>query len=123
MRRLSISTSALVVAMGFGCSSAALDTAAREIKRWIDVRLKQYVCVTSVHGIIDSHSDPVLRTIHNSAGMVTPDGMPLVWLSRLSGKSGVSRVYGPELMLDHGSGRRSGSRALGTGIGCGPTHC
>lgn len=83
-----------------GVSAVNLDTAAREIKRWIDVRLKQYVCVTSVHGIIDSHSDPVLRTIHNSAGMVTPDGMPLVWLSRLSGKIGVSRVYGPDLMLE-----------------------
>jgi N-acetylglucosaminyldiphosphoundecaprenol N-acetyl-beta-D-mannosaminyltransferase len=83
-----------------GVSAVNLDTAAREIKRWIDGRLKQYVCVTSVHGIIESQSDPVLRTIHNSAGLVTPDGMPLVWLSRLSGKSGVSRVYGPDLMLE-----------------------
>jgi N-acetylglucosaminyldiphosphoundecaprenol N-acetyl-beta-D-mannosaminyltransferase len=83
-----------------GVSAVNLDSAAREIKRWIDCRLKQYVCVTSVHGIIESQSDPVLRNIHNSAGLVTPDGMPLVWLSRLNGRSEVTRVYGPDLMLE-----------------------
>jgi N-acetylglucosaminyldiphosphoundecaprenol N-acetyl-beta-D-mannosaminyltransferase len=30
--------------------------------------------------------------------MVTPDGMPLVWLSRLLGKHRTERVYGPDLM-------------------------
>src|SRR2546430_3248428 len=38
------------------------------------------------------------RSIHNDAGMVTPDGMPLVWLLRLLGKGNVDRVYGPDLM-------------------------
>ena len=40
-----------------------------------------------------------VRRIHNAAGLVTPDGMPLVWLSRLMGFSHVERVYGPDLML------------------------
>ena len=31
--------------------------------------------------------------------MVTPDGMPLVWLSNLKGYPHVERVYGPDLML------------------------
>jgi len=31
--------------------------------------------------------------------MTAPDGMPLVWLSRLHGQKHVSRVYGPDLML------------------------
>jgi N-acetylglucosaminyldiphosphoundecaprenol N-acetyl-beta-D-mannosaminyltransferase len=31
--------------------------------------------------------------------LVTPDGMPLVWLSRLMGFRDVERVYGPDLML------------------------
>ena len=45
----------------------------------------QYVCVTGVHGVMESQDDPELRDIHNRAGLVTPDGMPLVWLSRLKG--------------------------------------
>ncbi len=31
--------------------------------------------------------------------MVTPDGMPLVWLARVFGYSEVKRTYGPDLML------------------------
>ena len=59
----------------------------------------QYVCVTGVHGVMESQDDPILRDIHNRAGLVTPDGMPLVWLSRLQGYRHVERVYGPDLML------------------------
>ena len=54
-----------------------------------------YVCVTSVHGIIESQDDPAMKAIHNAAWLVTPDGKPLVWL----GPRGVERVYGPDLML------------------------
>jgi len=38
-----------------------------------------------------------LRNIHNQAGMVTPDGMPLVWLAHLFGKRRSERVYRPDL--------------------------
>jgi N-acetylglucosaminyldiphosphoundecaprenol N-acetyl-beta-D-mannosaminyltransferase len=48
---------------------------------------------------MESQWDEELRHIHNAAGLVTPDGMPLVWLSRLMGFHQVQRVYGPDLML------------------------
>lgn len=35
----------------------------------------------------------------NSADLVTPDGMPLVWMMRLKGQRDQPRVYGPSLML------------------------
>jgi N-acetylglucosaminyldiphosphoundecaprenol N-acetyl-beta-D-mannosaminyltransferase len=54
-----------------------------------------YICVTTVHGVMEAHDDPELRRIYNEAWLVTPDGMPLVWL----GPHGVERVYGPDLML------------------------
>jgi N-acetylglucosaminyldiphosphoundecaprenol N-acetyl-beta-D-mannosaminyltransferase len=49
---------------------------------------------------MESQRDSGLRRIHNEAGLVTPDGMPLVWLARLRGHSWVHRVYGPDLMLE-----------------------
>lgn len=73
----------------------ALDT----IDRWIKTRQKNYVTVTGVHGVIESQRDEKLRDIHNRAGMVTPDGMPLVWMNKIQGNKHVSRVYGPDLML------------------------
>jgi N-acetylglucosaminyldiphosphoundecaprenol N-acetyl-beta-D-mannosaminyltransferase len=69
------------------------------IEGWLVRREQHYVCVTGVHGIMESQRDEALRRIHNRAGLVTPDGMPLVWLARLSGQSHVERVYGPDLML------------------------
>jgi N-acetylglucosaminyldiphosphoundecaprenol N-acetyl-beta-D-mannosaminyltransferase len=46
-----------------------------------------------------SQADSELRGIHNLAGLVTPDGMPLVWIGRLQGHRQMDRVYGPDLML------------------------
>lgn len=48
---------------------------------------------------MESQRDENLQHIHNNAGLVTPDGMPLVWLSRLRGRSHVERVYSPDLIL------------------------
>ena len=68
------------------------------LQRWIDSNARQYVCVTGVHGVMESQRDPALKEIHNAAGMVTPDGMPLVWMARRLGFLHVQRVYGPDLM-------------------------
>ncbi len=69
------------------------------IDSWIARRESRYVCVTGVHGVMESQSQSSLRGIHNNAGLVVPDGMPLVWLSRAHGYAHVKRVYGPDLML------------------------
>jgi N-acetylglucosaminyldiphosphoundecaprenol N-acetyl-beta-D-mannosaminyltransferase len=85
--------------LGVGVSAITMAMALRTIEEWITLRVPHYVCVTSVHGVMESQRDASLRQIHNRAGMVTPDGMPLVWLSRLMGFRRVERVYGPDLML------------------------
>jgi len=69
------------------------------IDGWIARRQRHYVCVSGVHGVMESQQDRALKRIHNDAGLVTPDGMPLVWLCRLHGHAHVERVYGPDLML------------------------
>ena len=44
--------------------------------------------------------DPLFRRILNSADIVTPDGMPIVWALRSLGRKQQQRVYGPTLMLE-----------------------
>lgn len=66
---------------------------------WIASDKRRYACITGVHGIIESQGEPELREIHNRAGMVTPDGMPLVWVGRYYGHRQMRRVYGPDLLL------------------------
>jgi N-acetylglucosaminyldiphosphoundecaprenol N-acetyl-beta-D-mannosaminyltransferase len=85
--------------LGVGVSAITMAHAVNIIEDWIAAADHQYVCVTGVHGVMESQDDPNLRDIHNRAGLVTPDGMPLVWLSRLKGYRHVERVYGPDLML------------------------
>jgi len=69
------------------------------IDGWIQRRDPHYVCVATVHGVMECQQNPDLRRLFNSSGLTTPDGMPLVWLSRLQGFRPVGRVYGPDLML------------------------
>jgi N-acetylglucosaminyldiphosphoundecaprenol N-acetyl-beta-D-mannosaminyltransferase len=69
------------------------------IDHWITTGSQQYVCVTGVHGVMESRRDERLQRIHNQAGLVTPDGMPLVWWSRAAGQAQTRRVYGPDLLL------------------------
>jgi N-acetylglucosaminyldiphosphoundecaprenol N-acetyl-beta-D-mannosaminyltransferase len=49
--------------------------------------------------VIEAYFDTKLRNIVNKAGLVTSDGMPLVWWLRLKGAREIERVYGPELMV------------------------
>jgi N-acetylglucosaminyldiphosphoundecaprenol N-acetyl-beta-D-mannosaminyltransferase len=86
--------------LGVGVSRVNRGACLELISQWIQNGDHQYICVTGVHGVMESQRDSRLRTIHNQAGMVTPDGMPLVWLNWLSGHRDVSRVYGPDLMFD-----------------------
>jgi len=85
--------------LGVGVSALNLPLAVDVIDGWAHDRTHNYVCVTSVHGIVESQKDEQLRQIHNSAGLVTPDGIPLVWFMKSQGQSHVGRVYGPDLML------------------------
>ena len=85
--------------LGVGVSAINMATAVAAIEGWIAQREHHYVTITGVHGIMECQDDAELRAIHNRAGLVTPDGMPLVWLSWLNGRAHVDRVYGPDLML------------------------
>lgn len=70
------------------------------IESWIHDRDSgHYVAVTGMHGITEAQSDATLGGILNSADLVVPDGMPLVWIGRSHGYPLPRRVYGPELML------------------------
>ncbi|MGB9594201.1 MAG: WecB/TagA/CpsF family glycosyltransferase [Anaerolineae bacterium] len=85
--------------LGVGVSAINLQQALAIIDDWIARRDPHYVCVSTVHGIMECQRDEAVRRALNSSGLTTPDGMPLVWISRLRGFSHVRRVYGPDLML------------------------
>ena len=69
------------------------------ITGWVEQRRREYVCVTGVHGVMESQRDASLREVHNRSGLTVPDGVPLVWCARRAGFPATQRVYGPDLML------------------------
>lgn len=85
--------------LGVRVSAIDMSDAVGSLHHWVTNGQAQYVCVTGVHGIMESQSDAALMAIHNASGMTTPDGVPLVWLGRRAGATWMSRVYGPDLML------------------------
>jgi N-acetylglucosaminyldiphosphoundecaprenol N-acetyl-beta-D-mannosaminyltransferase len=84
--------------LGVGVSVLNLQKAVETLAAAVTGRHRGYVCVTGVHGVMESQADESLRRIHNQSLLTTPDGMPMVWLGRLAGHRDMGRVYGPELM-------------------------
>ena len=86
--------------LGVGISAINMDLALEVLAEAVRTRRKGYITVTGVHGVMESYDHPEIRAIHNAALLVTPDGMPMVWMGRLAGCSHMRRVYGPDLMLE-----------------------
>lgn len=74
------------------------DAAAR-IVAWAREPRPHYVAAANVHMVMETVDDDRFRAIVNAADLVTPDGMPLVWLLRRSGVTDATRVYGPTLTM------------------------
>jgi N-acetylglucosaminyldiphosphoundecaprenol N-acetyl-beta-D-mannosaminyltransferase len=72
----------------------------RRMEHWIRERQgSHFIAFTNIHGMTKAQHDAAFKEILNSADLDVPDGMPLVWMSRIRGYPLQRRVYGPELML------------------------
>lgn len=85
-----------------GTGVHALDMAAsiERIATAVEHRRKGYVCLCSVHGIMEARRDTSLAGIFDRALLTAPDGMPLVWVGRVQGLTQIQRVFGPDLMAE-----------------------
>ena len=79
----------------------------------------RFIAVTGMHGVTEAQHDLRFKQILNTADLVVPDGMPLVWLGRHHGHRLKRRVYGPELMQTfcHVSGSKYQHYLYGGGSG------
>lgn len=66
---------------------------------WAEQRLSKVICVANVHMLIEASRDSRFAGILKRADLVTPDGMPLVWMLRLLGSARSQRVAGMDLLL------------------------
>ena len=85
--------------LGVRVHAVQMADAIAQLRAWIRNReTGRYVAVTGMHGVAESRQDRYFRKILNTADLVVPDGMPLVWLGRWHRYSLRQRVTGSELM-------------------------
>ncbi len=90
--------------LGVRVSAADNAIAIAEIDRWIREGYRAYVTLTGVHGVMESVRNAEIRRAHNLAGLVLPDGTPLVWMLWRGGFKFAACVRGSDLMsalFDH----------------------
>jgi N-acetylglucosaminyldiphosphoundecaprenol N-acetyl-beta-D-mannosaminyltransferase len=85
--------------LGVSVTACNMEDAVEEIRRCIREQRRTYATLTGVHGIMEAVRSERVRTAHANAGLVLPDGMPLVWLLWGAGFRTSDRCYGPDLML------------------------
>jgi N-acetylglucosaminyldiphosphoundecaprenol N-acetyl-beta-D-mannosaminyltransferase len=86
--------------LGVGVSAISMTQAVSQTIELLETTRTGYICVTGVHGIMEAQIDEGFRSILNSSFLTTPDGMPTVWLGRHLGFDKITRVYGPDFMLE-----------------------
>lgn len=85
--------------LGQRIDAVKLDTAREALAAAVSSRRKTYFTFCTVSSLLAARDDPRVRSAFDEAGLVTPDGMPLVWIGRRNGRD-VERVYGPDFMLE-----------------------
>lgn len=83
--------------LGMRVDATNYEAAVEQVVTWGEEGNGGYVCIATVNNVIEAYDDRTYRSIINSAHLVTPDGMPLVWALRLFGVRDATRVYGPDL--------------------------
>ncbi len=85
--------------LGASVHPTSYQAAVTQITSWAKMNESRYVCAANVHMIMEAYDLRSFMEVVNSADLVTPDGMPLVWMMRRLGAPSQERVYGPELMI------------------------
>lgn len=65
--------------------------------RWAKQKSSKFVCVANVHMLMESRWNQNFSDILAKADLVTPDGMPLVWVMRKIGAKSQDRVAGMDI--------------------------
>lgn len=72
--------------------------AIQTILQWAHKHESRAVCVANVHMLMEAHWCPKFAHHLRNADMVTPDGMPLVWMMKLLGRKEQNRVAGMDIL-------------------------
>jgi N-acetylglucosaminyldiphosphoundecaprenol N-acetyl-beta-D-mannosaminyltransferase len=82
----------------FAITSLPCEEQISTMVKWGTSNLSKVVCIANVHMLIEGHYNSSFGTVLQSADLVTPDGMPLVWMLRFLGAVHQDRVAGIDVL-------------------------
>lgn len=75
------------------------ETQIKMMLEWASSYESKVVCVANVHMLMEAYWHPELSSVLENANLVTPDGMPLVWMMKLMGAPEQDRIAGMDILL------------------------
>lgn len=86
--------------LGVPVSLIDLPRATAQVSQWATAEVQpHFVFVREVASLMLTREEPRLLELHKRASLIVPDGMPLVWISRLKGYGKeIGRVAGADLV-------------------------
>jgi N-acetylglucosaminyldiphosphoundecaprenol N-acetyl-beta-D-mannosaminyltransferase len=85
--------------IGSPITALPCDAQVEVMLEWAQEHASKSVCVANTHMLIEAHSNPEFMRVLRGADLVTPDGMPLVWMMKLLGARNQNRVAGMDIFL------------------------
>jgi N-acetylglucosaminyldiphosphoundecaprenol N-acetyl-beta-D-mannosaminyltransferase len=83
--------------LGMRVDATSYEDASRRVARWARDGRSAYVCVATVHMVMEAFDSSAFQRLVNGADLVTPDGRPLVWALRSLGVRDAAQVRGTDL--------------------------
>jgi N-acetylglucosaminyldiphosphoundecaprenol N-acetyl-beta-D-mannosaminyltransferase len=84
--------------LGVPVDAVQIPDVIQKMEQWISRRdASRYIAVTNAHSVVEAQHNRSFKQTLDSADLVVPDGMPLVWLGRQNGFHMPQRVCGPDL--------------------------
>jgi N-acetylglucosaminyldiphosphoundecaprenol N-acetyl-beta-D-mannosaminyltransferase len=85
--------------LGARVDATTYAAATRQIMDWAARGESRCVIEAPINMVMECYDHPDFLQCINRGDLITPGGMPIVWLMRLLGVRRQPRVYGPDLML------------------------
>jgi len=84
--------------IGFPVTALPFDSQMSLILNWAKHGLSKSVCIANVHMLVEAYQNSNFAKVLQEADLVTPDGMPLVWMLKLLGVRKQDRVAGLDVL-------------------------
>lgn len=84
--------------LGARVDAVTVDDALRHLDEAVAERRRGYFVFCTVSSVVSAVDEPAVAAALEDAAVVSPDGVPLVWLGKRRAATPVERVYGPDFL-------------------------